>query len=239
MPTALVLSAGGMFAAWEIGVWKALAERFRPDLVVGASAGALNAWCIAGGATPADLEAEWLSASTAKLLEPGLHLTGVLRPGALYAKAKELCARYQPLIPCAITLAEVPRLRMAIARDREITWRHLAAACAIPLGFPPVAIDGKRYIDGGVLGALPLAAAESLGATRVIAVNCLRNWPFRFLRAVLPGPVPGPALEVVLIEPERALGSLYDAVVWKASRIERWIALGERDGNRAWSSTKM
>ena len=52
MPTALVLSAGGMFAAWEAGVWKALSGRFQPDVIVGTSAGAWNGWAIAGAPRP-------------------------------------------------------------------------------------------------------------------------------------------------------------------------------------------
>jgi len=51
--TALVLSAGGMFAAWEAGVWNVLHKRVRPDMIVGASAGAWNAWVLAGGGTTA------------------------------------------------------------------------------------------------------------------------------------------------------------------------------------------
>src|SRR5437667_282201 len=49
--TALVLSGGGMFGAWQAGAWKALASRFQPDLVVGASVGSLNGYAIAGGAS--------------------------------------------------------------------------------------------------------------------------------------------------------------------------------------------
>src|ERR1039458_5392786 len=47
VPTALVLSAGGMFGAWEVGVWKTLSRHLRPDCIVGASAGAWNGWMIA------------------------------------------------------------------------------------------------------------------------------------------------------------------------------------------------
>ena len=45
--TALVLSAGGMFGAYQAGAWKALAPELSPDLVVGTSAGSLNGWAIA------------------------------------------------------------------------------------------------------------------------------------------------------------------------------------------------
>ena len=57
MPTALVLSAGGMFGAWEVGVWTVLREHVHFDMIVGASAGAWIGWMIACGATPDELEA--------------------------------------------------------------------------------------------------------------------------------------------------------------------------------------
>src|SRR5579862_9012522 len=50
--TALVLSAGGMFGAYQAGAWRELSASFRPDLVVGTSAGSLNGWSIAGGCPP-------------------------------------------------------------------------------------------------------------------------------------------------------------------------------------------
>ena len=69
MTTAVVFSAGGMYAAWEAGVWKAIAGQVRPDLIAGASAGAWNGWAIAGGATPEELvhysptDAPWIVGS--------------------------------------------------------------------------------------------------------------------------------------------------------------------------------
>ena len=58
--TALVLSAGGMWGAWEVGAWKVLREHFQPDLIVGASAGSWNGWMIAGGVSVDKIAAEWL-----------------------------------------------------------------------------------------------------------------------------------------------------------------------------------
>ena len=228
-----------MFAAWEVGVWRVLCERLRPDIVVGASAGAWNGWAIAGGATADDLAREWLDPKTARLVQPGLHASGWLRPDALYARARELHDRYRPRLPFALTLVEAPRLRVRLVRDSEIDWRHLAAACSIPLCFPPLAIDGRRYVDGGLLGALPLWAAEQMGATRAVAVNCLTGLPFRLLRMVLRPRPPSSAFEVVRIEPPRPLGSLADALFWNASNVERWIDQGARDAKRALSSVRI
>ena len=227
MTTALVLSAGGMFAAWEAGVWKAISSRFRPDLIVGASAGALNGWAIAGGATPQELIDEWLNPATAEIR--------LFRAQALERKAGDLWSRYQPRTTFALTVVEVPRLRPRLVRGPEVTSRHLAATCSIPCLFPPVSIDRHRYVDGGLMGALPLWAAQEMGAARAVAVNCLTTLPFRILRALLHPRRAGP-LEVVLIEPSEPLGSLRDAVRWSRANVERWVALGERDGNRALSS---
>src|SRR5579864_4786750 len=103
-----------MFGAWEVGVWKALCGRFRPDLIVGASAGAWNGWCIAGGATADDLARDWMDPLTGKIMQPGLHRFGILLPKALRERAKDLFERYQPRIPFGLTIVEVPRLRSCL-----------------------------------------------------------------------------------------------------------------------------
>ena len=233
MATALVLSAGGMYAAWEVGVWKALRDRISIDLVVGASAGAWNGWAIAGGATADELEREWLDPATGRILAWGPHSTGLLRPETLHQKSRDLFTRYRPRIPFGLTVVEVPRLRTRLVRDSEITWQHLAASCSIPFFFSPARIDGKYYVDGGFRGALPLWAAEAMGATRAIAVNALTHPLFRAVHTVLDRRRPSAARGVIRIEPSEPLGSLRDAVVWSAPTIARWFALGERDGARA------
>jgi NTE family protein len=237
--TALVLGAGGMFAAWEVGAWRVLRERVRFDLVVGASAGAWVGWRIAAGATPEELTREWLDRSTASVMQVGLHRWGWLRPEGLHAKAKELFASGKPRIPFALTLAEMPSMQVRVVRGEEVRWEHLAAACAIPLSFPPVRIDGRWYVDGGVRGALPMWVAEELGAERAIGLNCLTIAPFTLLRRILPPRKPGPQFDATVIEPSRGLGSPKDAVVWKASNVERWIEQGAEDASRALSSVRM
>jgi NTE family protein len=230
--TALVLSAGGMYAAWEVGVWKALRERVSIGLVVGASAGAWNGWAIAGGASVEELERDWLDPATGRILAWGPHSTGLLRPETLHRKSRELFARYRPQIPFGLTVVEVPRLRARLVRDSAVTWQHLAASCSIPFCFPPVRIGGKYYVDGGLLGALPLWAAEAMGATRAIAVNALTHPLFRSAHTLLDRRRPSAALEVIRIQPSEPLGSLRDAVVWSEPTIARWFALGVRDGQR-------
>lgn len=229
--TALVLSAGGMFAAWEAGVWKTLAGSFRPDLIVGASSGAWNGWAIAGGASPDDLVREWHDTSIAA--------TWLFRSELLHRKAQELWTRYQPRVPFGLTVVQVPHFHARLVCSPHVTARHLAATCAIPGAFPAVSIDDQYFVDGGLLGSLPLWAAEEMGATRAIAVNCLTGVPYRMARAVLRPRGPSSRLDVVLIEPSEQLGSLRDTVCWSHSNIERWIELGERDAKQALSLITM
>jgi predicted acylesterase/phospholipase RssA len=231
--TALVLSAGGMFAAWEAGAWKTLSRRFQPDMIAGTSAGAWVGWAIAGGATPEELASEWLDPRTARIMQPGLHRSGWLRSGELHRRARELFERYRPRVPFGLTVVELPLLRARLVREGEITWRHLAATCAIPLGFAPVEIAGRSYVDGGLLGALPLWAASEMGADRALALDALNTWHFRALRAVLRPRRPRRPLVVERIEPSMPLGSLRDAVRWSGGNIARWIEQGERDAARA------
>lgn len=228
-----------MWAAWEVGAWKVLSQRFQPDLIVGASAGAWNGWGIASGISPEELEREWLDPRTAEIMRFAPYLGGCFRPEVLFEKARVLFARGRPVIPFGLTIVEVPRLRVRLVRDAEIDWRHLAAACSIPLCFPPVEIDGRRYVDGGLRGALPLWAAEKMGATRAIALDVLDTLPFRLLRKTMWGLLPSAALEVVKIKPSERLGSLRDAVVWSPENIRRWMALGERDAIRRATSVRM
>jgi predicted acylesterase/phospholipase RssA len=220
-----MLSAGGMYAAWEVGVWRALTGSVRPDIIIGASAGAWNGWAIAGGASPDELARHWLDGSLAAIR--------ILRPEPLYQKARELFLRYQPRMPFALTLVEVPRLRPVLVPATDIRWRHLAATASIPGFFPSVSIGGRSYIDGGFRGALPLWAAAEAGATHVIAVDCLATLRWRFLRKIVSPRRPLGNLKVVSITPSEPFGPIKYSMVWSRPRVERWIELGERDGKAA------
>jgi len=58
----VVFSGGGALGAWEVGCLQKLQERFQgrlPNIVTGASAGALNAAGVAAGLTAEQLEKEW------------------------------------------------------------------------------------------------------------------------------------------------------------------------------------
>jgi NTE family protein len=239
MPTALVLSAGGMFGAYQAGVWNVLSQRFQPDMVVGTSAGALNGWAIAGGCSAADLVATWrdpATAGTMRLRFPIVPWKGFIDPAGLARHVQDWYARFQPRIPFSTTVVEVPRLLQVRIPGERITPAHLMASCAVPFGYPPVRIGGKLYVDGGLLNVLPVWAAAEMGATRVIAANALPLMPSLPLRAAVrvvrwlgPKASATPPLDIVVIRPSAPLGSLRDAVTWNPERVRQWIQQGEDD----------
>ena len=222
-----------MFGAYQAGAWKAIARVCRPDLVVGASAGALNGWAIAGGCSPEELISRWL--------DPRAGLLRFRRPGILEDGAREIFEAFPPLIEFQPIVTEWPFCRPRAVPWREVTWRHLAASCSIPGVTPLRRIDGKLCADGGIVRSLPLwAVAQRREIGLVIAVSLLDHPPSRLLRAVMGGfrslvrlPRPSPAIEVLTIAPGEPLGSLRDAVVWNRENAARWIERGERDAQRA------
>jgi predicted acylesterase/phospholipase RssA len=229
MKTALVLSGGGMFGAWQAGVWSGLVSRLGsragPELVVGASVGSLNGYAIAGGATPAELCEFWMQPKIGRFRD-------------LPATIRSLMKRYPAQREYALTLTDLLRMKPKVVLDGDVTWRHLSASCAIPGLLPQRRINGRWYSDGGLLNPLPVWAAVELGATRIIAIHCLPEIPSSVLKPIVSGfrrvfghhpPLPD-GVEVIIIEPEGVLGSVHDALVWKRMNIERWIAQGQDAG---------
>ena len=239
-----------MFGAYQAGAWKALAASFRPDLVVGASAGALNAWAIAGGCSPDELCAIWTTRETADLIHlrrwPAMPWRGAFDSDLVHKKLDEFYARFRPAIPYATNIVQVPRFRQVCVQGEEMTADHLRASCAIPFGFPPVRIGGKYYVDGGLLSPVPLWAAMQMGATSAVVINALEFMPSVVLRAavgafraVMAPKVDFSRISLTWIRPSVGLGKVRDALFWKEENARRWIELGERDAARIVPASKI
>ncbi len=238
--TALVLSAGGMFGAYQAGAWKVLADRFEPDLVVGASIGAINGWSIAGRCDPDELIRSWLDLGDLArhtFRVPRRFTGGIVDARAVERLVREVHSRYTPDIDYGLIITDWLRMRPRLARGPDLTWQHLAASAAIPGLFDQHRIDGRIYRDGGLLDALPLWAAAEMGAERIIAVNALPVPPnglirhfMKAVRAVTPRQPKMPqSIEVIQISPSGSLGSANDALCWKRENATRWIEQGRVD----------
>ena len=228
---ALVLSAGGMFAAYQAGVYKALWPHWKPDLVVGTSAGALNAWLIAGCIDPDELIERWLHPEAGAAIK-------FRQPGPLLDRARGIQREFARKLPLGVVAIEVPRFRPLLFRDDEITPEHLLATCSILLFYPTVRIDGRSLVDGGLFESTPVWAAAAMGATRVIAINAFPRVTPWAVHAVLSGmhrlrkmPVPE-GLDVSVISPSGRMGTARDAMVWDRGNVRRWVDMGIRDGER-------
>ncbi len=227
--TALVLSAGGMFGAYQAGAWKTIERHLHPDLVIGASVGALNGWLIAGGCSGEELAGHWLDPSTASLMT-------LRNSKALSEKAEWLYRAYTPKIPFGLVVVQLPWFQTRLIRADGIQPRHLLATCSILFLLPTVKIAGTRFTDGGLLDALPVWAAAEMGATRIVAVHSLPKvspwWiraGFDAIRDLRGSPkLPG-NLNITTISPSEPMGTARDALVWNPDNIRRWIDLGERD----------
>ena len=243
--TALVLSAGGMFGAYQAGAYKAIAELAPPDIVVGASVGALNGWPIASGCSPDHLIKRWLdpAAGDALQLFPDCGWRrGWFDPAPLRAQAEELRHNYEPRIPFGLVVTQLRGLHVRLVQYPNVSAAHLRATCSIPLFLPPVKINGRRYLDGGLFEKLPIWAALEMGATRIIAVDSLPsvgkwwlNLGIYIAHAFKPRRKYPRDLDLTIVSPSGTLGDANDAVFWKRGNIERWVDMGTRDATRVLS----
>jgi NTE family protein len=240
MKTALVLSAGGMFGAWQAGAWKVLAEHYRPDLIVGASIGSLNGWAIAGGCPPGELVRYWLELSVAGKLRvrwPRSLLHGVIDTRGLEQTIRDLHRNYRPKCDYALVATDLLKLKPRIFRGAGVTAEHLLASCAVPLLFDQRRLDGRVYSDGGLLAALPIWAAAELGADHMLALQALPPLQAPVIRAAhramhrLSSFRPSARVDerVTYLEPSAPLGGLREMMVWRRDRISSWIARGQQD----------
>ena len=180
MVTAFVLSGGGSLGAVQVGMLQALAARgVEPDLLVGTSAGALNAGYVAGrGTSPAvldDLAAIWAGlrrrdvfplqparlGAAAVGRAPSLCPNGSLR--RLIAEHTAFDRLEHAAIPLHVVTTDVRSGEEVVLSAGDPVDAILASA-AIPAVFPSVRIDGRDLIDGGVADNAAVSQAVALGA---------------------------------------------------------------------------
>ncbi|NMM76704.1 alpha/beta hydrolase [Acidovorax sp. SRB_14] len=182
--TAFVFAGGGSFGAIQVGMLHALvAHGVQPDLVVGASVGAINGAYFAGDPTLAGverLEALWCNLKRSTLFPMTFsRLAGLFSRSPALVDASGLQALIAQHLP--YSRLEQAALPMHVVATEQLHGHSVClssgpaveailASCAIPAIFPPVRVGKDYLIDGAIAGNTPVMAAVALGATRLVVL---------------------------------------------------------------------
>ncbi len=180
MTTAFVLSGGGNLGAVQVGMLQALSERdVVPDVLFGTSVGAVNAAFLAGRPDAVDeLGTVWRNVRRGDVF-PARPLSGLL---GMFGRRSNLVSpnglmkllrsnlNYDKLeaapLPISVVATAVNDGREVVISKGDAV-QAVAASAAIPGVFPPVVIDGRALMDGGVCNNTPISAAVAAGASPI------------------------------------------------------------------------
>lgn len=191
MTVAFVMSGAANYGSLQVGALQVMLERgIRPDLLIGSSAGAMNAAYLAIDPTPAGalrLADQWravahdvLSRSNRWVMmwrfianHAGMFpsqplqrfIERTLPPGVVHYGDLGL-----PAYATAVRL-DTGAIRCFGDDPRDRILDGLMASTSVPGFFPPWVCDGATYFDGGVAAYLPIGFAVARGATEVYALN--------------------------------------------------------------------
>jgi NTE family protein len=153
----------------------------RPDFIVGTSAGALNGAWLAVHPNPdgvAELRDLWLSVDRREIFpfSPLQIMRGLFGRRDHVVSAKKLTswlARRAPLsrleharIPLHVMATDLAT-GAAVMLSSGKALDALLASTAIPGIFPPIELDGRLLVDGGIAADTPISQAVELGADTV------------------------------------------------------------------------
>jgi NTE family protein len=174
----LALGGGAARGFAHIGVIKALeAQGIVPDIVVGTSAGAVVGSLYSSGLSGFELQKIALDIDESQIGDWSLPDRGVFKGEALQNFINRAVAN-RPLekLPrsFAVAATDLKSGEAALFRSGN-TGMAVRAASAVPGVFQPVNINGRDYVDGGLVSPIPVRAARGLGADFVIAVDISVN----------------------------------------------------------------
>ncbi len=182
MTTAFVLSGGASLGSIQVGMLLSLAEGgITPDFIVGTSVGAVNGGWVASRPDAAGLNALadlWRSLSRADVFptRPIVGLMGFLGLRSYLVPDKglrrlltdhlEFSRLEDAPIPLHVVATDVLSGHDVLLSSGD-AGDTIAASSAIPVVFPPVNINGRDLMDGGVVNNTPLSHAVALGADQI------------------------------------------------------------------------
>ncbi len=171
---AWVFGSGGPRGFVHIGVVQALDELgLKPDLIVGASAGAIVGVLRAGGFSGSRLRSLALDLQPLALTRLSVGTSERLSPWAI-ADWVNTQIDSRPLEALGIPVATAAYRRRTgdvVGFTAGDTGVAVAASCAIESQFAPVRIRGEHHVDADLHQPVPVRLARALGAQVVIAVD--------------------------------------------------------------------
>ena len=175
---AFVLGGGGARGFAHAGALRILDEAgIRPDLIVGTSAGSLVGALYAGGLRGGALVEAALAVQQEQLVDFVFPNRGFIEGDRLQAYINQsLRGRLieQLELPFVAVATDLKTGRL-IAFNRGDVGMAVRASCSVPAVFQPTPIEGREYVDGGLVSPVPVRVARSAGADLVIAVDVSRQ----------------------------------------------------------------
>ena len=172
----LALGGGAARGFAHVGVIAVLEEAgLRPQIVTGTSAGSLVAAIYASGKTSAQLQQTALSMEEVAITDWMLPIfgKGVFRGDALGRYVNQLVGGRlieNMAIPLGIVATDLNSGQAVLFR-RGDTGTAVRASSAVPAVCVPVKINGREYVDGGLVSPVPVHFARQMGADVVLAVD--------------------------------------------------------------------
>ncbi len=171
---AWVFSSGGPRGFVHVGVIKALAEMgCKPDLLVGASVGALVAVVYAAGRSAREVEQMSLEVQLTGLGRLAVGGSERLSGSAIadLVRREVSGAMLEDLRTPVVCVAARRKDALVVGFNAGDTGLAVQASSAIEGQFTPVRIRGEQYVDPDMYQPLPVRIARQLGATRVLAID--------------------------------------------------------------------
>lgn len=172
----LALGGGAARGFAHIGVIQSLEQAgFRPDYVAGTSAGSLVAVLYASGLTGAQLEQVALEMEEVTIADWTLPLfnRGLLRGEALARLVnRQIQNRLleELVLPVGVLATDLTNGQGVLFR-RGDAGTAVRASSSVPGVFTPVRINGRDYVDGGLVAPVPVDQVRSMGAELVLAID--------------------------------------------------------------------
>lgn len=173
---ALVLGSGGARGYAHIGVIEVLEQQgIKPDFIVGTSAGSIVGSIYASGKTAKQLTEIALGMKATDVREFKIGLKGIFDGRKVEDYVNKQVGEQtleQLQIPMFVVATELKNGEKVVFNSGN-TGQAVRASVTIPSMFIPTLIDGKEYVDGGLVSPVPVNVARELGADVVIAVDIL------------------------------------------------------------------